>query len=63
MGDDEYADRLERELGDMERQSERVGAEIDDAREDWERKKRDPAVPGASEPGDDDGPQSEPEDD
>jgi hypothetical protein len=56
MGEDEhseYADRLEREVGDMERQSERVGAEIDNAREEWERKKRDPSVPGANTPDDD----------
>lgn len=54
MGEDEYseyADRLEREVGDMERESERVGAEIDNAREEWERKKRDPSVPGANPPG------------
>jgi hypothetical protein len=61
MGDDErsehveQADRLERELGDMERQSDRVGAEIDTAREDWEHKKNDPSVPGARDPGDDAG--------
>jgi hypothetical protein len=64
MGDDEHAEQLERELGDMERQSERVGAEIDEAREDWERKQRDPSVPGASDPGDDvgdAGPEGEPE--
>ena len=61
MGEDEYsehADRLEREVGDMERQSERVGAEIDNAREEWERKKRDPSVPGANTP-DDSGEQGE----
>jgi hypothetical protein len=63
LGVDEPADRLERELGDMERQSERVGAEIDEAREDWERKKRDPSVPGAGDPGGDGGdagPEGEP---
>ncbi len=48
MGDDEHAERLERELGDMERQSERLGDTIEGAREDWEHKKRDSAVPGAS---------------
>ena len=64
MGDDEHAERLERELGDMQRQSERVGAEIDEARGDWERKKRDSSVPGAGDPGEDAGdagPQGEPE--
>jgi hypothetical protein len=64
MGADEQADRLERELGDMERQSERVGREIDGAREEWERKQHDPSVPGAREPGEDDGdagPEGEPE--
>ena len=65
MGDDEQAEQLDRELADMERQSERVGAEIDEAREDWERKKQDPSVPGAGNPGDDAGeagPEGEPED-
>jgi hypothetical protein len=70
VGDDErtdhveYADRLEREVRDMERQSERVGAEIDDAREEWERKKNDPSVPTAGDPGEDvgeAGPEGEPE--
>lgn len=48
MGHDEHADRLERELGDMERESERLDDAIEGAREDWERKKRDSSVPGAS---------------
>lgn len=48
MGHDEPADRLERELGDMQHQSERLGDAIEDAREDWEHKKRDSSVPGAS---------------
>jgi hypothetical protein len=46
----------ERELEDMEERADRLEHEIDEAREDWERKKADPQVPGA--PGD----QSEDED-
>jgi predicted nucleic acid-binding Zn-ribbon protein len=42
------ADQVERELDDMEQQSERLEDEIDATREDWERKKRDDHVPGAA---------------
>jgi predicted nucleic acid-binding Zn-ribbon protein len=47
----EHEDRArdaERELEDMEERSDRLEDEIDDVREDWERKKRDPSVPGAA---------------
>ena len=45
----------ERELADLAERSERVGARIDDAREDWEAKKADSSVPGATgEPDDSD---------
>jgi hypothetical protein len=47
----EYDDRtreLEHDLDEMEEQSERLEDEIEDAREDWDRKKRDPSVPGAT---------------
>jgi predicted nucleic acid-binding Zn-ribbon protein len=45
------ADDVERELDDMEHQSERLEGEIKDAREDWERKKRDSLTPSADDPG------------
>jgi hypothetical protein len=50
------ADELERELDDMQAQSDELGGEIDAASEDWERRKADDRVPGATgEPsGDDD---------
>ena len=48
------SERPERELEDMEDRADRLGDEIDDAREDWERKKGDPQVPGAPEPDDED---------
>ena len=38
----------ERELEDMEERSERLEDDIDSARENWERKKQDPSVPGAA---------------
>ncbi len=44
----EQADRLEHEAADMERRSERLEQEISGLRDDWERKKRDPSVPGAA---------------
>jgi hypothetical protein len=43
-GDEE----IDRELEDMEDRSERLEDEIEHAREDWERKQRDPSVPGAA---------------
>jgi predicted nucleic acid-binding Zn-ribbon protein len=50
---DERADELEREADDMQERVERLEDETDEAGEDWERKKRDPSVPGAVD--DDDG--------
>ena len=45
----EHPDREpERELEEMDERSERLEDDIDSAREDWERKKQDPAVPGAA---------------
>jgi flagellar motility protein MotE (MotC chaperone) len=38
----------ERDVADMEERSERLEEEIEDTREDWERKKRDSSVPGAA---------------
>jgi predicted nucleic acid-binding Zn-ribbon protein len=42
------SEKPEREVEDMEERAERLEDEIDDAREDWERKKHDPSVPGAA---------------
>lgn len=44
---EQHADAVERELDDMAQDSERLKEEIGETREDWERKKHDPAVPGA----------------
>ena len=44
---EQRAAAAERELADMEERSDRVGAHIDEARKDWERKVADPSVPGA----------------
>ena len=43
----EQAAAAEGELADMEERSKRVGEHIEEAREDWEAKLADPAVPGA----------------
>jgi hypothetical protein len=43
----EQAERLEREADELERRSDRLGDEIAATREDWERKRREEAVPGA----------------
>ena len=42
------ADELERELDDMEERSERLGGDIEGAGEDWEQRKGDESVPGAT---------------
>lgn len=41
-------DRLDAELADMQRRSDRLEGDIESTRRDWERKKQDPAVPGAA---------------
>ena len=43
----------EREIADLRHGTERLQDRIDDVRADWERKRRDPAVPGAPAPADD----------
>ena len=45
---DEKADDVERELDDLQERSERLGDEIESAGEDWERRKKDESVPGAT---------------
>lgn len=45
--EDRRAKDLEGELKEMEERSERLEDAVADAREDWERKKDDPSVPGA----------------
>jgi hypothetical protein len=55
------SEQPERELEEMEERSDRLEDEIDDAREDWERKQADSGVPGAvGEP--DDAPEIDPRD-
>ena len=53
------ADELERELEDMQEHTDKLGGEIEGAGEEWERRKADERVPGAtgepSEDGDEDG--------
>jgi hypothetical protein len=44
---DEHADRVDAELDDMEHHSEQLGDEISGAREQWDRRQADDAVPGA----------------
>lgn len=44
---EEAADRLERELDDMQRSGEKLDEQIADTRADWERKKSDEGIPGA----------------
>ena len=44
------ADRLAREVDRMEQRSDELGAEIEQARSDWQRKRADNKVPGAIPP-------------
>jgi uncharacterized small protein (DUF1192 family) len=44
----EQADAVERELDDMEEQADRLQEEIEATKADWERKKDDDSVPGAT---------------
>jgi hypothetical protein len=46
-GHDEQADRLEREVEELQERHDRVEGDIESARKDWETKKQDPGVPGA----------------
>jgi hypothetical protein len=56
------ADELERELDQMQEQSDKLGGEIEDAGKQWERRKADDKVPGAAgAPEEADGPQPEAE--
>ena len=38
----------ERQADELQERSDKLGEEISDAREDWERKQADPKVPGAT---------------
>ena len=56
------ADELERKLDEMDERSAKLGDEIGDAGEEWERRKADDKVPGAAgEPSQADGPEPEAE--
>ena len=47
------ADAMEHDADDMEQRSSDLGDDVSNARDDWERKRRDPSVPGAPEPEED----------
>jgi hypothetical protein len=44
------ADRLDQEAQEMDRRNEQLGDQAAQVREDWERKRADPNVPGAPSP-------------
>jgi hypothetical protein len=44
------ADQLEHESDQLQRRSDELGEKISDVRDDWQRKRADPAVPGAPPP-------------
>jgi hypothetical protein len=50
----ELQDRAAREVADLERRSERLGEELEQTRQAWERKRSDPTVPGANPPNSED---------
>ena len=45
---EQHAAAAESDVDDMERRSDRVGEQIESARQDWEAKKADSKVPGAA---------------
>ena len=49
------AARLAREADEMQDRSEELGAEIEQARSDWQRKRTDQGVPGANPPENEEG--------
>ena len=56
------ADELERELDEMDERRDKLGEEIGDAGDEWERQKRDSRVPGATSDEDDDSDDDAPDD-
>ena len=57
MEHEEQAERMDEEAEKMEQHSDQLGEEIEDAREDWERKEHDASVPGAQpDPGEEEEP-------
>jgi hypothetical protein len=44
---EKLAEQLQTEARNLQAQSHRLGEEVSQAREDWERKRADPGVPGA----------------
>ncbi len=47
---------IDRELEEMQERSDRLGEEIDETRENWERRKRDESIPSAPQGEDDEPP-------
>ena len=47
---DKLADALDQEADKLESHSKELGQQIEDSRQDWERKRRDENVPGAPPP-------------
>ena len=47
---EKLAAELDAQAEDMQRRNDQLGDEVAQTREDWERKRRDPSVPGAPPP-------------
>ncbi len=45
---EQYAEAAEGRLEELERESQDLGEQVEEARSDWEAKKADPEVPGAA---------------
>ena len=56
---DKLADQMEQEGDQMEQRSAELGDEISDVRDDWQRKRADEGVPGATPPEDEGSEESE----
>jgi hypothetical protein len=47
---DRQADEMDSQADEMQKRSEQLGGEVDEVRQDWERKRQDQGVPGAPAP-------------
>jgi hypothetical protein len=58
---DRLSEQLEQEADALQRRSEELHEKVEDVRQDWERKRADPGVPGAPPPADGEGGETEPD--
>lgn len=60
---DQIAQQLDEQAKELEQESERLAGKIDRTREEWEARRRDPGVPGANAPADNEEPDEDEDED